>query len=54
LTAAKSNKIHKKIIRRKVRSSFKRIDFFIDKLNFSRNMRIFKKNSVMYMGKYIF
>ena len=54
LTAAKPNKIHKKFIRRKVRSSFKRIDFFIDEPNFSKNMRIFKENSVMDMDKSIF
>ena len=54
LTATRYNKIHKKFIRRKVRSSFERIDFFIDEPNFLRNMRIFKENSVMDMDKSIF
>ena len=43
-----------KIIYRKVRSSFKRIDFHIDEPNFLKNMRIFEENSVMYIGKSIF
>ena len=38
---------------RKVRSSFNSIDFFIDELEFLRNMRIFKKIAVKYMGKYM-
>ena len=37
-----------------MRSSYERIDFFIDEPNFLRNIHIFKKNSVMYRGKSIF
>ena len=34
-----------------VHSSFEWADFFIDKPIFLKNMRIFKKKSVKYMGK---
>jgi len=34
--------------------SFEIIDFFIFELNFLRNMRIFKKNAAIKMGKAIF
>ena len=53
-TAAHCTKIHKKFIRRKVRSSFKIMYFYIDEPKFLRNIQIFKKISAMYMGKYIF
>ena len=35
-----------------VRSSFEAADFFIDEPIFLKNMRIFKKKSAKYMGKY--
>ena len=35
-----------------VRSSFEVADFFIDEPFFLKNMRIFKKKSAKYMGKY--
>ena len=53
-TAAHCTKIHKKFIRRKVRSSFKIMYFYIDEPKFLRNIQIFKKISAMYMGEYIF
>ena len=48
LTATRYTKIHQKFIRRKMRSSLERIDFFIDEPNSLRNIQIFKKNSVKY------
>ena len=35
-----------------VRSSFEAADFFINKPIFLKNMRIFKKKSAKYRGKY--
>ena len=35
-----------------MRSSFEAADFFIDEPIFLKNMRIFKKKSAKYMGKY--
>ena len=35
-----------------VRSSFEAADFFMDEPIFLKNMRIFKKKSARYMGKY--
>ena len=35
-----------------VRSSFEAADFFMDEPIFLKNMRIFKKKSAKYMGKY--
>ena len=37
-----------------MRSSFETVDFFIYKLNFLRNMRIFKKNLAKKRGKCTF
>ena len=54
LTAAHYNKTHKKFIRRRMRSSFKRVYFFIIEPKFLKNMRIFKKILAMSMGKSTF
>ena len=53
-TATRYGKIHQKFVRRKMRSSFEIIDFFIFEPNFFRNMRIFKKKLAMKIGKSIF